>query len=306
MASKNNKFSEFLDSPLMRIILLVASALLSTLVLALSTLTILEVFNKTYTEAPKYMVWIFLVTGVLSTVVFFRKRTKINLIRCIVVLAFDLVIGIVVIFAKNNPFLFSLTAGLYCLTIIVSRIFSLIQDHHIRNIVLNALIIILSLFFSLGLFLTPVDSEDAVQSVILLECVFIAIVSFVEAASIAFKQLKLKVLFKIIVNTYSLEVLFGLFTMIICFSLVFMMIEDMMPTFADALWYCFAVVTTIGFGDIYATTGLGRVLTVILGLYGLVVVAVITSIVVNFYNETSGKHDQKELKEIHKSEKKDE
>jgi uncharacterized membrane protein (DUF106 family) len=37
-------------------------------------------------------------------------------------------------------------------------------------------------------------------------------------------------------------------------------------------------------------------------MYGLVVVAVITSIVVNFYNETSGKHDQKELKEIQKEE----
>ena len=76
-----------------------------------------------------------------------------------------------------------------------------------------------------------------------------------------------------------------------------------MPTFPEALWYCFAVVTTIGFGDIVAITPIGRVLTVILGLYGLIVVAVITSIVVNFYNETAGRHDQKELKEISKEEK---
>ena len=60
--------------------------------------------------------------------------------------------------------------------------------------------------------------------------------------------------------------------------------------------------TTIGFGDLTAITPIGRILTVILGMYGLVVVAVITSIVVNFYNETSGKHDQKELKEIQKEE----
>ena len=107
------------------------------------------------------------------------------------------------------------------------------------------------------------------------------------------------------------EVLFGLLVTIVCFSLVFMTIEpqaadpsatNIIRTFPDALWYCFAVVTTIGFGDLTAITPIGRILTVILGMYGLVVVAVITSIVVNFYNETSGKHDQKELKEIQKEE----
>ena len=48
------------------------------------------------------------------------------------------------------------------------------------------------------------------------------------------------------------------------------------------------------------TTLVGRILTVILGLYGIVVVAVITSIIVNFYNETAGKRDEKQIKEISK------
>ena len=77
-----------------------------------------------------------------------------------------------------------------------------------------------------------------------------------------------------------------------------------MAQFPDALWYTFAVVTTIGFGDFTATTLVGRVLTVILGIYGIVVVAVITSIIVNFYNETAGKDDKKELKDIDKEENK--
>ena len=45
------------------------------------------------------------------------------------------------------------------------------------------------------------------------------------------------------------------------------------------------MVTTIGFGDLTPTTEIGRLLSVILGLYGIVVVALITSIIVNSYGE---------------------
>ena len=86
--------------------------------------------------------------------------------------------------------------------------------------------------------------------------------------------------------------------MIIACSLVFMFFEDSINSFTDGLWYSFAVVTTIGFGDFTAITPVGRIATVLLGIYGIIVVAVITSIVVNFYNESAGKRDSRKLKEI--------
>ena len=43
--------------------------------------------------------------------------------------------------------------------------------------------------------------------------------------------------------------------------------------------------TTIGFGDVAATSIEGRIISVILGCYGIVVVALVTSIIVNFYGE---------------------
>jgi hypothetical protein len=61
--------------------------------------------------------------------------------------------------------------------------------------------------------------------------------------------------------------------------------ESFKGEYTNALWYCFAVVTTIGFGDMTAVSTIGRVLSVILGVYGIVVVALITSIIVNFYGE---------------------
>ena len=153
---------------------------------------------------------------------------------------------------------------------------------------------------SIGLF-KPVQ-ENNINDVIVVECLFIAIVSFIEVAVMAFAQLKVRVLLKIIVRTYSLEVIFGLLTMIVAFSLVFMVYEPSIESFGDGLWYSFAVVTTIGFGDYAAETVIGRILTVILGVYGLLVVAILTSIIVNFYNETAGKSDEKHLKNIKKEE----
>ena len=152
--------------------------------------------------------------------------------------------------------------------------------------------------------ISPTNGAEQVQELVTIECVFIAVVSFIEAMSVALAELKIKTLIRIVLSTFSLEVLFGLLVMIVAFSFILAAVEpnDVIATFTDGLWYCFAVVTTIGFGDIVATTAVGKILTVILGIYGLIVVAVITSIVVNFYNETAGKKDAKELKEIKKDE----
>ena len=83
-----------------------------------------------------------------------------------------------------------------------------------------------------------------------------------------------------------------------------MMYEPEIETFSDGLWHSFATVTTIGFGDFKVVTAVGRILTAILGLYGIVVVAVITSIIVNFYNETVGKKDKTQFEDIEEEESK--
>lgn len=302
MAKKNKKSIN--DWPVLRLILTIASTALSIAVVVLSAFTMINIYNSDYSAAPMFMVWMFLCLGLMSVVLFLKDRTKINLIRCVLLIIFDITLGIIILFAKDNPYLFSLTAGLYCVTVVISRIFSIIQNRTPRNVIFNLLIIVFAFALGIGLLISSNTEAENIQNIILVECVFIAIVSFIEAMSVALAQLKVKVLFKIILSTFSLEILFGLLITIVCFSLIFVSIEPNMATFPEALWYCFAVVTTIGFGDIVAVTPIGRVLTVILGLYGLIVVAVITSIVVNFYNETAGKHDQKELKEIRKEEEK--
>ena len=102
---------------------------------------------------------------------------------------------------------------------------------------------------------------------------------------ISISQMKLNILLNIIRETYVLEIVLGLLLMIIACSSIFTTLEDNMADYWDALWYSFALVTTIGFGDITASTMIGRALSVFLGIYGIVVVAIITSVIVNFYGE---------------------
>ena len=304
MPMANNKKHSIFESRFFRLFLTLASTILSVAVISLSTLTIINVYNDNFVDAPKFLMMIFFLLGLMSIVFFIKDRTKINLIKCIFLIAINVVLGVVSLFAKDNFYVYSITAGLYCASLVVSRVFAIIRNHSIRNIILNVLMIAFITALGIGLITTEVKELEQVQVVVLVECLFIAIVSFIEAMTIALAQLKVKVLFKIIVSTFSLEVLFGLLTMIVCFSIILTSIEPNIESFPDALWYCFAVVTTIGFGDIVAVTPAGRILSVRLGLYGLIVVAVITSIIVNFYNATAGKQDQKELDEIKDEEKK--
>ena len=300
---KSNKSESLFDKPFFKLLLTVASTILAVAVVTFSILIIVNVNDGNFDAAPGLLLTVFLLLGLMHVVMYLRVRTKVYLIKCVVLLLVNAALGIIVLFAKDNPILFSITAGLYCLTIVLSRIFSVVNNHSLRNIVLNVLIILVAIGMAIGLMSTPSKTMEDVQTVILVECVFIAIVSFIEAMTIALAQLKVRILIKIIMSTFSLEVLFGLLVMIVAFSFVFIAVEPNITNFPDSLWYSFAVVTTIGFGDIVAVTPIGRILTVLLGLYGLVVVAVITSIIVNFYNETMGKSDAKELKEIENEEK---
>ena len=299
MANKEKK--HLLSDSTKRILILVLGSIASTLVLAFSVLTILSVNDGTYYKAPNYLIWVFVFLAVTRLLTFLKDRTKINFIRTIVLFAYDIALGIIILFAKNNTYVFSLVGGLYCISIIVSRVFIAIQKRTVRSIIFNAIVVTLAIVLAIGMFI-PTDKESVLVSIVLIECVFIAVSAFVEVAEFAFGQLKFRILFKIVMNTFALEIIFGLLTMMVASSLVIMTVEPTITNFPDALWYCFAVVTTIGFGDFHAETPVGRILTVLLGVYGIVVVAVITSIIVNFYNETSGRQDQKELKNIKKEE----
>ena len=132
------------------------------------------------------------------------------------------------------------------------------------------------------------NAVDAILYIFLMLLILARLILHVVGISIS--QMKLNILMNIIRETYVMEILLGLLLMIIACASIMSTLEPNMENYGDALWYCFALVTTIGFGDVSATTLVGRVLSVFLGIYGIVVVAIITSVIVNFYGEMKRNH----------------
>ena len=94
---------------------------------------------------------------------------------------------------------------------------------------------------------------------------------------------------RVIVRTYAAEILAGLMIAVVGASVLLPIFEPGIETFADGLWYSFMLVTTIGFGDMTAVTPAGRLISVAIGIYGIIAVALITSILVSIYNESKDK-----------------
>lgn len=96
---------------------------------------------------------------------------------------------------------------------------------------------------------------------------------------------RIKVLLRILRQTHADQILSGFLGFTLLCALVIWLCEPAIPTFRDALWYCYAVVTTVGFGDITVTTPVGRIASVLVSVYGLLCIAIVTGVVVNYYTE---------------------
>lgn len=178
----------------------------------------------------------------------------------------------------------TIITGLFAAMLLVGRVLSIIKEHTYRNIIFNVaciLLIIAAMIFGGFLYV----------------CLYMLAVDLVHIVSLSFSGMDMKILMKVIRKSYVVDVITGLILFITAFSFVFPVLEPNISTYRDALWYCFAIVTTIGFGDFSAMSDLGRVLSVILGIYGIVVVALVTSVVVNFYSEIKSLPEEDETEE---------
>ena len=81
------------------------------------------------------------------------------------------------------------------------------------------------------------------------------------------------------------KIVIGFALMFLLTSVVVTVCEPEVQTFRDGMWYTFVACTTIGFGDISAVTFLGRLFTMIITVYEIVLVALLSGVIVSYYLE---------------------
>ena len=228
----------------------------------------------------------------------FRKHIFENLILTILVF---IVAGLVSVTKYSIYFLVS---GMFCYSLITIS-YSLLrikEDRSTQSIIFNILCIVLAFLFSFVFFFPAIYEKHAstVSNSNFIVLCFSAMIIVSSGKNLILpyhRTLKINVVTNVIKKSMINEIILSLLILIILCSVYFTLAEPNITSYVDGLWYSFAVITTIGFGDVYVTTTFGRILSVILGISGIAVVAVFTSFIVNFYNEMSKKREQKAVEE---------
>jgi len=96
---------------------------------------------------------------------------------------------------------------------------------------------------------------------------------------------KLKILNFIMKRTRMYPIIISFLLFVLVDALVIQLAEPGITSYGDALWYCYVVMATVGFGDIVAVTFIGRIASVLITIYALFVFAMATGVVVNFHSQ---------------------
>lgn len=94
-----------------------------------------------------------------------------------------------------------------------------------------------------------------------------------------------KIFWSILKRTHADKIVTGFGVYFLISAAVIMLAEPEIHRYGESIWYCFSVITTIGFGDFAAVTVIGRAASIMLGLYGVIVLAIIPGIVASYYME---------------------
>ena len=233
---------------------------------------------------------------------------KKHLVENIALTAFIFILALLVALTKYGIYFLISSMFCYSLTVILYAYLEMKEDRTPQSIVYHILVSVFAFLYSFVFFFPSIYAKHAStisNSNFMILC-FSVMIIFSSSKNIIFpyhKTRKINVVTNIIKKSLAREIILGLLILVILCSVYFTLVEQNIKSYVDALWYSFAVITTIGFGDVYVTTTLGRILSVVLGISGIAVVAVFTSFIVNFYNEMNKKREDKIIKKLSEQEK---
>ena len=99
------------------------------------------------------------------------------------------------------------------------------------------------------------------------------------------KSKKTIIIFQILKNSFLWKAFCIYLIAFAIISFVFLLAEPSINSYYDAVWYSFVSCTTIGFGDFAAVTVIGRIATVFLYIYTVLIIALTTAVFTQFFIE---------------------
>lgn len=106
---------------------------------------------------------------------------------------------------------------------------------------------------------------------------------------------RLKILWRILKHTGADKILYTYIACVLIYAALIWIFESSISSFRDALWYCYAVISTAGFGDVVVHSMGARVVSVVLTVHSCLVLAIITGVIVNYYNQIMEVRDKETL-----------
>lgn len=98
---------------------------------------------------------------------------------------------------------------------------------------------------------------------------------------------RLRIIWHILKVTGFTTFLASFFSFIFVAAGLLLWLEPNFASYGDSLWYSFVTATTLGYGDMLVTTTLGRIISIILAIYGILFLGSLSGIVVSYYTEVS-------------------
>ena len=94
---------------------------------------------------------------------------------------------------------------------------------------------------------------------------------------------RLKTMIMVLRETGAYRLIGAYMTFLLLCALVIWIAEPEIATYGNALWYCFTVASTIGFGDVVVHMRLSRILSVVLSFYSAVTLAIVTGVLASYF-----------------------
>ena len=95
---------------------------------------------------------------------------------------------------------------------------------------------------------------------------------------------KWKLLRGVLRKTHTYKIIVAFFAVFFLIALIIWLNDPTVHTYRQSIYYCFMIASSVGNGDVIVSTTLARILTMFLSVYSLFAIAIVTGVVVSYYN----------------------